>query len=291
MPPMRSSPAWFLLLTTLLLAPLAHAAGRGSRIESLNLHAPSLGATKKKDCRVYFPPSYDNSPDRRYPVIVFLHGWPGSEGNWPGQGRAQETLDSLIANGAIPEVLGLFPDGGGCGVLERSIWLNAAKGRSNMEDFLVKDVVTWADQSFRTKAEARYRGIIGLSDGATAAVNCVLRHTDVFMACGAHSGDMELRPDFSSRPIFGDEPGATALRREYSPLLHVEEAASRIRECSIYFDCGDRDESLADNRELDTKLTRLQVPHTFNVFPGTHNWGYWKVHLRQSLRAVTARMW
>ena len=284
-----------LCLRTALLAAgmlvLAGPAFPASHIDFLHLNAASLGGAKK-DCRVYFPASYDEpaARERRYPMVVFLHGWPGSEGNWPGQGRAQETLDSLSASGAIPEVIALFPDGGGVGMLGRSIWLNAAGGRSNMEDFIVKDLVAWADHTFRTKGDARHRGLIGLSDGATAAVNFVLRHPDVFTACGAHSGDMKLRKDVSSGHIFGDEPGATALRAEYSPLLYADKVAPHVKECSIYFDCGVDDESTQDNRDFDKRLTELGVPHTYREFPGSHTWGYWKVHLRQSLRAVTAKM-
>lgn len=279
-----------ILLTALLLI-LAAPASAASHIDFLHLQAASLGGAKK-DCRVYFPASYDTPAGRekRYPVIVFLHGWPGSEGNWPGQGRAQETLDSLSASGAIPEVIALFPDGGGIGTLGRSIWLNAFGGKSDMETFIVKDLVTWADHTLRTKPEARYRGLIGLSDGATAAVNFVLRHPDVFMACGAHSGDMKLRKDYSSGRLFGAEPGATALRATYSPLLYAGKVAAHVKDCSIYFDCGADDESTQDNRDFDKRLSELGVPHIYREFPGSHTWSYWKDHLRQSLRAVTAKM-
>jgi S-formylglutathione hydrolase FrmB len=279
-----------ILLAAGLLA-LASPALAASHIDFMHLQAPSLNGAKK-DCRVYFPASYDTPAGREkhYPVIVFLHGWPGSEGNWPGQGRAQETLDSLSASGAIPEVIALFPDGGGIGTLGRSIWLNAAEGKCDMETFIVRDLVAWADHTLRTKPEARYRGLIGLSDGATGAVNFVLRHPDVFTACGAHSGDMKLPKDFSSGRIFGDEPGATALRASYSPLLYVDKVAARVKDCSIYFDCGADDESVKDNREFDKRLTELGIPHTYHEFPGSHTWGYWKEHLRQSLRAVTAKM-
>ena len=78
-----------LALLLMLLAVPAHA---GGRVEFRSFRPPSLGGAKK-DCRVYLPASYDlpDAHERRYPVVVFLHGWPGSEGNWPGQGRAIET--------------------------------------------------------------------------------------------------------------------------------------------------------------------------------------------------------
>ena len=277
-------------LALLLLAAPALA---GGRLEFRSFRPAALEGAKK-DCRVYFPASYDapESRERRYPVIVFLHGWPGSEGNWPGQGRALQTLDQMSAAGEIPEVIALFPDGGGTGMLGRSIWLNAAGGKSNMEDYVVHDLPAWADSTLRTRPGPRWRGVIGLSDGATAAVNFVLRHPDVFGACGAHSGDFRLRKDMSSGRVFGDEPGATRLRAEYSPLEYLPRvaAAAKSQESVIYFDCGTDDESMADNRELDAMMTKLGVPHVFHEFPGSHDWGYWRTHLHESLRTVTSRM-
>lgn len=281
-------------LACLLLALAAAApAFAGGRVEFRSFHPLALDGAKK-DCRVYFPASYDapESRDRHYPVIVFLHGWPGSEGNWPGQGHALETLDQMSAAGEIPEVIALFPDGGGTGVLGRSVWVNAASGHSRIEDYVAHDLVAWADSTLRTRPGARWRGLIGLSDGATAAMNFVLRHPDVFGACGAHSGDFRLRKDISSGRIFGDEPGGSRLRAEYSPLEYLPRVAATAKEKDsvFYFDCGADDESIKDNRELDSLMTRLGVPHVFHEFPGSHDWGYWRNHLHDSLRAVTARM-
>ena len=38
------------------------------------------------------------------------------------------------------------------------------------------------------------------------------------------------------------------------------------------------------------KLETLGVPHTYREYSGGHGWGYWRVHLRDALLAVTARM-
>jgi enterochelin esterase-like enzyme len=279
----------FLLLAAVCL--LATPALANDRIQNRSLPAPSLGLAKR-DCRVYLPPTYHqpDAMDRRYPVVFFLHGWPGSEGNWPGQGRAAESLDRLITAGEIPEVIALFPDGGGNGLLGRSIWVNAANGRSNVEDFVVHDVVSWADSTLRTKPGPRWRAVIGLSDGATASMNLVLRHPDVFGACGCLSGDFRLKHDLSSGHIFGPEPRASRLRESYSPLEYAPRVAEGAKHSTIYFDCGVDDESIRENREMDTLLTHLGVPHTYREFPGSHDWGYWRQHVRDALRAVTAGM-
>lgn len=274
-----------------LVVLIVAAAPARARVEFRSFLPPALKG-QKKDCRVYFPPSYDRpeARERRYPLIVFLHGWPGSEGNWPGQGHAIETLDAMSAAGEIPEVLALFPDGGGEGLFGRSCWVNAVDGRSDMETYVVRDLVAWADSTLRTRSGARWRGAIGLSDGATGAMNLVLRHPDVFGACGAHSGDYRFTRDVSSARVFGPDPRGAVLRAEYSPLEELPHVAERLGASIIYFDCGVDDESIGENRELDRLLTKHGVAHTFHEFAGSHDWGYWRTHVRDALRVITAGM-
>ncbi len=212
-------------------------------------------------------------------MVYLLHGWPGSEGNWFGRGRAASTADSLIAAGSIPEVILVSPNAAGQGFLGRSLYL---------ADYIVRDLVEWTDRRFRTRRDPRDRGLIGLSDGATAALGLAFRHPDVFGACGGHSGEYRLVRDWTVRGVLGPEPGASRMLAENSPLLVADTA--RLGALSIYFDVGTSDRSLAGSRELDRKLDSLGVAHTYREFGGGHGWGYWRAHLRESLIAVTARM-
>ncbi len=260
---------------------------RQGTVERLQMPAPSLGEDRRT-VRVYLPPSYLTR--RRYPVIYLLHGWPGSAGNWLAMGKAADTADSLIAASRIPEVILVFPNGNGTGLLGRSLYLNSYDGRSRVEDYIVRDVVAWTDANFRTQADPPHRGLIGLSDGASAALDLTFRHPDVFGACGGHSGQYRLKKGVGEGRVLGPEPGGSRLLDEHSPLLYVDRVASSLPGTTIYFDVGLADENLEDNRALHRKLAALALAHTYNEFPGSHTWGYWKTHLRDSLIALTARM-
>ena len=257
----------------------------------LQMRAPSLGDAQRK-VQVYLPPSYSSadSAGRSYPVIYMLHGWPGSEGNWFGLARGGETADSMIANRTIPEVIMVSPNGSGLGLLGRSMYLNSSDGTSRITDYIAHDVVEWTDAHFRTRREPRYRGLIGLSDGGSAALFLAFRHPDVFGACGGHSGQYLLKRDWTIHKVLGPEPGSTRLLAENSPTLIADTLAAGLRGLSIYFDVGTSDEELEDNRALHRKLDSLHVAHTYKEFGGTHDWSYWRAHLRESLIAVTARM-
>ena len=264
----------------------------GGALARYEIAAPELGDLHRA-VRVYTPPGYDDpiNAARRYPVIYLLHGWPGSDGNWPTLGHATVTADSLIASGRIPPVLLVFPNGNGRGFLGRSLWLDSWDGGSRMEDFLTGRLVRWVDSTFRTDPKAARRAVIGLSDGGTAAINLALRHPDIFGACASHSAQLRMERMAGMGAVLGPEPGARHRLEEASPLLYAAHVLPLERaDPVIYFDCGADDENLADNRAFDALLTRLGVAHTFHEFQGGHGWGYWRAHLAQSLAAVTESM-
>src|SRR5512143_1209825 len=287
---LRGNPGRLSVLALALAASAASTAGadpaRHGRVVQTTFPAPSMGDSTRS-VRVYLPPGYDRpeAAGRRYPVVVLLHGWPGGDGNWPGHGRAAETLDSLSARGAIPEVIAVMPNGNGVGLLGRQGWLNSVDGRARMEDMVWRDLVRWTDRTYRTRADSAHRAVVGLSEGGSAALNIAFKHPGVFNACGGLSGQYVLARDVGMKAVWGDEPTATRVREENSPTLYADRIVASLRHQVIYFQCGTGDGEREDNRRLHRKLTELGVPHTYEEFPGVHGWGYWKIHLREALIA------
>jgi enterochelin esterase-like enzyme len=52
----------------------------------------------------------------------------------------------------------------------------------------------------------------------------------------------------------------------------------------LRFDCGTEDLLIEENRQLHRDLTAAEVPHTYQEFPGGHDWPYWEAHIADSLR-------
>jgi S-formylglutathione hydrolase FrmB len=207
------------LVLGLALAPLEARAVEQGTILHVHIAAPSL-QRDDQSVRVYLPPSY-HRPEagaRRYPLLILLHGWPGGDGNWLGQGRAAVTLDSMIASRAIPEVIALFPNANGPGILGRSFYLDAHDGSFNIQEFLTHDLVAWADSAYRTRRESGARALVGLSEGGSAAMNLALRHPEIFGACASLSGEFRLSRGFGVKGVLGPEPGAMRMLEENSPL-------------------------------------------------------------------------
>jgi S-formylglutathione hydrolase FrmB len=148
-------------------------------VRSAALRGNPLGDPAARAVAVYLPPSYAASPGRRYPTVYLLHGFDGDPDQWTGRMRLPRAIDSLVAAGAVREMIVVMPDGknsfGG------SFFANsAATGR--WEDFLVREVVKHVDGRYRTVRSAAGRGIGGWSMGGHAALRLAARHPEVFGA-------------------------------------------------------------------------------------------------------------
>ena len=123
-----------------------------------------------------------------------------------------------------------------------------------------------------------------------AAFNLAFRHPELFSACGGHSGDYVFEKGLGTSGFLGPEPGATKLMEDNSTSLYVRRIVAQVRQQRIYFDCGTSDESLPHSRAFHAQLDSLGVPHEYREFPGSHTWGYWGSHFRESLLAVAGAL-
>jgi len=168
--------------------------------ESQVLRGNPLGDPYVRDIPVYLPPSYESEPDRRYPVIYWLHGFTGiglsaiNRTLWIP--ALPELMDRVIADGAPPAIL-VMPDGatkyGG------SQYLNSP-ATGQYEDHVVRELVPYIDGKYRTKASADHRGVNGKSSGGYGALVLAMRNPDVFGGVASHSGDMYFEAGY--KPFF-----------------------------------------------------------------------------------------
>ncbi len=185
-------------------------------VRSAALRGNPLGDPADRAVAVYLPPSYAASPARRYPAVYLLHGFDGGPDQWAGERmRLPRVMDSLVAAGAVREMIVVMPDGGNA--LGGSFFANTpATGR--WEDFLVREVVRHVDGRYRTVPGAAGRGIAGWSMGGHAALRLGAAHPEVFGAAYGLSpcclGDLwaDLSPDGEAGLKVWTEAGAVRDR-------------------------------------------------------------------------------
>jgi enterochelin esterase-like enzyme len=178
------------------------------------LEGNALGDPATRTLPVILPPGYDDSIDRRYPVIYGLTGFTGrgaamlNSSAW--QPNLQERLDRLYAAG-MPHVIVVLPD---CFTrLGGSQYLNSqATGR--YEDYVTTEIVPFVDERYRTIAAPGGRGVFGKSSGGYGALIMGMRHADLFSAIACHSGDTAFdlcyRPDFPKTAVALERAGGIA---------------------------------------------------------------------------------
>ncbi|HLE78292.1 MAG TPA: alpha/beta hydrolase-fold protein [bacterium] len=195
------------------------------RFESRALRGNPLGDPYARDIPVYLPPGYEAEPERRYPVIYWLHGFTGI-----GLSAVNQTLwvpalpqlmDQVIAAGAPPAIL-VMPDGstryGG------SQYLNSpATGR--YEDYVVRELVPYIDGRYRTQPSRDHRGVDGKSSGGYGAMVLAMRNPDVFGGVASHSGDMYFEAGY--KPFFWKAVPEIAKHGGVEKFLNAFDAAPK----------------------------------------------------------------
>jgi enterochelin esterase-like enzyme len=159
---------------------------------------PSPSTKTSRRAFVYTPPGYEQNPTKRYPVLYLQHGWGEDETAWSNQGKANLIMDNLIAEGKIkPFII----------VMTYGMTNEVRFGRINefkIEDFetvLVKELIPYVDQHFRTLPDKANRAMAGLSMGGMETKQITLRNPDVFNYYGLMSGGTYAPSDFPDKSV------------------------------------------------------------------------------------------
>lgn len=318
-----------LLAACIALSPLRGAAQAvaAGRVVTDSLWSYALGTYKR--VVVYLPPSYDRS-SARYPVAYYLHGWSGDETNWTKAGHLDAAMDSLIAAGMREMIIVMpdgddswymtaagLPDVPAC---LRSLPSYVRDANTycvpwpHYDDYIAFDVVRWADATFRTQADRAHRGIAGLSMGGYGAVMLALQYPTLFAAAASHSGvlwPLEWAPDGvyvraagtpdslwkatrlgavwkSRQATFGKDTAAWFSR---DPVRMLDRARMRRAPLpALKADVGEDDVYRPGNRAFRDALRARRVPLAYNEYPGRHDWNFWRLHVRESLAWLAARL-
>ena len=221
---------------------------------------------------IYLPGDYTVEAARSFPVLYFLHGYPGNADDWVGDGaQLPQVLDQLISSGDLPPVIAVMPNGNGQ-TLSDAEWGDTQHG-DRVEDWLVTRVVPEVDRRYRTLGP-RFRGIAGLSSGAFGALNLAFRHADAFRWAASYSGYFEARRD-----IFGPASAANSPATTASQLP----AAERM---PVFVGVGDTDRGyLAQQVRFISDLHTLGwEPVKADMVPGGHGWEAWRLEMVHSLQ-------
>ncbi|MBS1565487.1 MAG: esterase family protein [Bacteroidetes bacterium] len=220
---------------------------------------------KNIPCVVITPAGYKQS-GKKYPVLYLLHGYSGNYAQWP------QTAPQLKTYVDEMSMIIVCPDGG-----YGSWYMDSPVDSSfRYETFVGGELITYIDNHYPTLADRGHRAITGLSMGGHGGFYLALRHKDLYGACGATSGGVDIRP-FPNKWDLKKRLGDSACCQENWEKNTVINQAETLKngELKIIFDCGIDDFFLQVNRNLHQLLLAKGVAHDYIERPGGHNGPYW----------------
>lgn len=304
-------------LLALLLATTVFTAAppRHGDVRRVTFHSAALGVDKHYF--VYLPPSYASG--RRFPVVYYLHGVGGGEGDWITRGHLVEVADSLVAAGH-PQLIIVTPDGDDGFYTNWHLPASPAACADSIlseapddgcvvtpryDDYIAHDLVADVDRRFHTRADRAHRAVAGLSMGGYGAMAVALRHPDRFAAAASHSGVVSPLADRSGATTPHYFTSMDSLRARYSGYwakIHgafgdslsgwQSEDPARIafddlqrgaKMPALYLDCGSSDPYVGESRAFTAELKRMDIPFEYHEWSGSHTWRYWSTHVPESL--------
>jgi enterochelin esterase-like enzyme len=229
------------------------------QLRELFFHSKSTDSMRR--AFVYTPPGYDQNPEKRYPVLYLQHGWGENEYGWGAQGCADLIMDNLIAENKtrpfiIVMIYGMTNETRFGGLREFKI--------EPFETVLVKELIPFIDEHFRTLADQPNRAMAGLSMGGMETKTITLRNLDAFSHIGLFSGGTISPDDIADMAAF----------KQSNKLVFVSYGSKEVS--------GDRPRRGGDPKAHTEALREAGVNSHYYISPQTaHEWQTWRRSLRE----------
>ena len=234
------------------------------------IHSGILG--KDMNLAVYCPDGYENTD---LPVLYFLHGRSGNETllQWLG---INKTADELISTGEIKPFIIVCPNLDNSRGINSSDTYREIRGRYGMvhqgryEDYLIREVIPYIDNTFHTVKNREGRYIGGISSGGYTALYIGLRYQELFSKVGGHMPAIDLSYADEDEPYFADE----AMWLKYDPVTIAENGI--FEDTKVFLDDGKDDEGqfFRTCDKLYSILKAKGVDVQNHLFTGSHNGEY-----------------
>ena len=250
----------------------------------LSVPSPALGG-RAQEAYVYLPSGYAQHPNRRYPVLYLLHGFPGRPLAFL-QTVQMGIVDDVLTTQKRAQPLILVMPFGSTGTFDDQEWVNGIRSGTGWATFVSRDLVRYVDSHYRTIASARGRALAGLSEGGYGAINIAVQHPREFSVVESWSG--YERPD-KLRSIFGPR---LQLLSANDPRLLVRKVAPALRQEGTYFwfYSGSTDKFRTQNAAFARELSSLDLHHKYRLVYGGHNWAIWRNNANVAYLAAAKRL-
>jgi enterochelin esterase family protein len=216
---------------------------------------------RPRELRVYTPPGYELSGDRKFPLLVLQHGSGDNQRTWVEHGKAHWILDNLIAAGNARPMVVVMIDGHPLGSTKFGDEAKRAQAMDAFRRELFEDALPLTESLYRVEKDAAHRAIAGLSMGGWHSLTVGLGNMDRFAWVGSFSG---VPPEPAVAQSFLADPAA---------------ANAKLR--LLWIAVGKDDFLRKRNEEFIAALKEKGIAHTWELSEGAHAWPVWRGYLAE----------
>lgn len=261
------------------------AAGQVTVVED-SLFSPSLNSATK--FYAILPDGYTKSQER-YSTIYLLHGFGGNYTNWV-------KLTEIVKYAKQYNFIIITPDAKNSWYANSPVVPNA-----NYEDFIIKDVIPFVDNKYRTIQSKFYRAIAGLSMGGYGAAKFGIKYPGLFFFAGCLSPAIQFpagmddstivirrseESNESVKQMFGYPRNERWNENDVNVLLEKANAKSLPY---FYLSVGSQDgitEIIDLTHSFATALRKKGVSFEMHETPGGHDWRFWDKEIEIVLQRI-----
>lgn len=242
--------------------------------QHLQFHSDILGVDKSFS--IILPKSYNDEPDRRYPVVYLLHGFGENDWEWANISvpMINEQVNKSVADGAAAEMIIVKPN-----ATEYHSGYYNQEGR-RYEDYFFNELVPTVEKNFRVIADKGHRAIGGLSMGGGGSLNYAIRHPEMFSSCYAISAGAGS-PTWNTNNNGASGDNIFVGSTDFSKL--TPEQIEAIKTVAFTVDVGDDDIVFESALQTFQNFKKLGIGCQFRVGEGVHATYYWYDALGRAL--------
>jgi len=218
-----------------------------------------------RNYRIFLPRGYYQNPDKKYPVIYFLHGWSqryfgsGDEQyRYAEYDRGKDNSGENMENFASTHEVIIVKSDGYNPIAGEEYYLrpyNIGPVESYRQfPIYFPELIDHIDATYQTKAQREGRAITGLSMGGFMSFVIAGKYSDLFCAAGNFCGSPEFVIGPKEMPV---EYRHADMYKNYGGL-------------KVRLHYGDKDFIRGYHEDMNRVWTQVMDNYEYKIFPGEH---------------------
>ncbi|MFC5370852.1 alpha/beta hydrolase [Arcanobacterium bovis] len=207
---------------------------------------------------IYLPASYLTDTNRAYPVLIALHGIPGSVLEYRDALDVDRYYGKTVRNGTNAEAIIVVPEPFPKNLDTECMDVPGVA----METWLTSILPAWINENFRTVHDRNYWAVEGYSAGGWCSAMLTMRHPDIFGAAIIKAGYFA--------PIYDD---GNEWNNPDDPRYLLTEIAKNKPAVKLFVVTGEQDELFRDSYEEFRENVQSPTELTeYEISGSTHRW-------------------